>query len=309
MRSGAIAFRPNWPNDKVAPEVATPWIRPLCAFRNFVFFGCIMAYALKPFLFRSSSVATRPRSVAFGHLLVLGHRVVLKDFALEDPDLDAAGAERGERGRHSVIDVGAQRVQGNAAFAVPFHARDFRAAEPARAVDPDALGTETHRRLHRALHGAAERDAALELLRDRFGDQRRIELGLADLDDVDDDVGRRDIGDALAQLVDVGALLADHDAGTRRMDRHAALLVRTLDHDSRDRCLLQFLVQDLADLDILVQQLAVFVLAGEPTGIPRPVDAKTQSDWIDLLTHRILPRPVKRSPRPDEQRSSAARMV
>src|SRR5258705_97755 len=190
MRSGAIAFRPNCPNDNVAPEVATPWIRPLCAFRNFVFFGCIMAYALKPSLLRSSSVATRPRIVAFGHLLVLGHRVVLKNFALEDPDLDAAGAERGERGGHAVIDI--------------------------------------------------------------------------------------------------GALLADHDPGTRRMDRHAALLVRTLDHDPGDRRLLQFLVQDLADFDILVQQLAVFVLAGEPTGIPRPVDAETKSDWIDLLTHRSL---------------------
>src|SRR4051795_7374710 len=43
MRSGAIAFSPNWPNDKVAPDVAVPWMRPLCAFRNFVFFGCIMA--------------------------------------------------------------------------------------------------------------------------------------------------------------------------------------------------------------------------------------------------------------------------
>src|SRR6266436_3628613 len=246
MRSGAIAFRPNCPNDNVAPEVATPWIRPLCAFRNFVFFGCIMAYALKPFLFRSSSVATRPRSVALGHLLVLRHRVVLKDFALEDPDLDAAGAERGERGRHAVIDIGAQRG---------------------------------------------------------------VEFRLADFDDVDDDVGRGDIGNALAQLVDVGALLADHDAGTRRVDRHAALLVRTLDHYPGDGRLLQFLVQHLADFDILVQQLAVLVLAGVPTGIPCPVDAETQSDWIDLLTHRSLPRPVRRSPRPDEQRSSAARMV
>ena len=100
-----------------------------------------------------------------------------------------------------------------------------------------------------------------------------------------------DVGDPLAQLVDVGALLADHDAGTRRMDRHAALLVRTLDHDAGDGCLLEFLVQDLADLDVLMQQLAVFVLAGEPTGIPGPVDAQTQSDWIDLLTHRLLPRP------------------
>src|SRR5882672_3591797 len=247
-------------------------------------------HGLRPqtFLFRSSSVATRPRSVALGHLLVLRHRVVLKDFALEDPDLDAAGAERGERGRHAVIDIGAQRVQRHPPFAIPFHAGDFGAAETARAVDTNALGAKTHRRLHRALHRAAERNAALKLLRDRFGDQRGVELRLADFDDVDDDVGRGDIGNALAQLVDVGALLADHDAGTRRVDRHAALLVRTLDHYPGDGRLLQFLVQHLADFDILVQQLAVLVLAGVPTGIPRPVDAETQSDWIDLLTHRSL---------------------
>src|SRR5580692_9713145 len=290
MRSGAIAFRPNWPNDNVAPEVATPWIRPLCAFRNFVFFGCIMALRPQTFSITASGrVATRPRIVALGHFLVLRHRIVLQDFALEDPDLDAAGAERGERGRHAVIDVGAQRMQRHASFAVPFHAGDFGAAETARAVDTNALGAETHRRLHRALHGAAERDAALELLGDRFGDQRGVELRLADFDDVDDDVGGGDVGDALAQLVDVGALLADHDAGARRVDRHAALLVRTLDHDPGDGSLLELLVQDLADLDILVQQLAVLVLAGEPTGIPRPVDAETQPDWIDLLTHFILP--------------------
>src|SRR6201746_1340496 len=158
MRSGAIAFRPNCPNDNVAPEVATPWIRPLCAFRNFVFFGCIMAYALKPSVLRSSSVATRPRGVALGHFLVLGHRIVLEDFTLEDPDLDTAGAERGERGRHAVIDIGAQRVQRHPPLAVPFHARDFGAAETARAVGTSPPGAKTHRRLHPALHGAGEGD-------------------------------------------------------------------------------------------------------------------------------------------------------
>src|SRR5258708_7649631 len=144
-----------------------------------------MAYALKPSLFRSSGVATRPRSVALGHLLVLGHRVMLEDFALEDPDLDAAGAERGERGRNSVIDIGAQRVQRHPPFAIPFHPRDFGAAETARAVDTDALGAKTHRRLHCALHGAAERDAALELLGDRLRNRLGVGLGLADFDDVD----------------------------------------------------------------------------------------------------------------------------
>src|SRR5256885_436625 len=266
-------------------------MRPLCAFRNFVFFGCIMALRPQTFPNVSSGVAARPRSVALGHLLVLRHRIVLEDFALEDPDLDTAGAEGGERGGNAVIDVGAQRVQRHATFAVPLHARDFSAAETARAVDTNAFGAETHRRLHRPLHGAAESDAALELLRNRFGDQGGVEFGLADFDDVDDDVGSRDVGNPLAQLVDVGALLADHDARTRRMDRDAAFLVRTLDHDAGNRGLLEFLVQDLADLHVLMQQLAVLVLAGEPTGIPRAVDAETQSDWIDFLAHRLLPRP------------------
>src|SRR4029077_18766983 len=216
MRSGAIAFRPNCPNDNVAPEVATPWIRPLCAFRNLVFFGCIMALSPQTFSNASSRVAARPRTLALGHLLVLRHRIVLEDLALEDPDLDAAGAEGGERGGDAVVDIGAQRVQRHPALAVPLHARDFRATQPTRAVDTDALGAETHRRLHRALHGAAERDAALELLRDRFGDQGGIEFGLADFHDVDDDVGGGNVGNLLAQLVDVGALLADHDAGARR---------------------------------------------------------------------------------------------
>src|SRR4051812_48745800 len=209
MRSGAIAFRPNCPNDNVAPEVATPWIRPLCAFRNFVFFGCIMALSPQTFSTASRRVAARTGIVAFGHLLVLSHRIVLEDFALENPDLDAAGAERGERGRYPVIDVGAQRVQRHPAFAIPLHARDFGAAETARAVDTNAFGAETHRRLHRALHRAAERDAAFKLLRDRFGDQRGVELRLADFDDVDDHIGVGDTGDTLAQLVDVGTLLAD----------------------------------------------------------------------------------------------------
>src|SRR5205814_9774812 len=129
-------------------------------------------------------VAARTPRLAFGHLLVLRHRVVLHDLALEDPDLDAAGAVSREAGGDAVVDIGAQRMQRHAAFAIPFHARDFGAAETARAVDTNALGAKTHRRLHRALHGAPERDTALELLRDRFGDQRGVEFGLANFDDV-----------------------------------------------------------------------------------------------------------------------------
>ena len=41
----------------------------------------------------------------------------------------------------------------------------------------------------------------------------RVELRLADFDDVDDDIAVGELGNRLAQLLDVGALLADHNAG------------------------------------------------------------------------------------------------
>jgi len=80
-------------------------------------------------------------------------------------------------------------------------------------------------------------------------------------------------------------LLANHHARARRVDGDAALLMRPLDHDARHRRLLELLHQLFADLDVLVQQVAVLVLAGEPARVPGAVDADAQPDRIDFLTH------------------------
>src|SRR5690606_27044745 len=97
----------------------------------------------------------------------------------------------------------------------------------------DALGAQAHGRLHGALHGAAEGDPAFQLLRDVLGDQLGVGFRLADLDDVQVNLAFGAGRDVLAQLLDVSALLADHDARAGGVDRHAALLVRTLDDDAR----------------------------------------------------------------------------
>ncbi len=94
-----------------------------------------------------------------------------ENLALEDPHLDAAHAVGGVRFGFGIIDVAAQRVQRNAAFTIPFGARDLGAAETAGAGDADALGAETQSRLNGALHGAAEGDTALELVGDALGDE------------------------------------------------------------------------------------------------------------------------------------------
>src|SRR5690606_31756615 len=82
-----------------------------------------------------------------GPALVLRHRVVLEDLALEDPHLHTDDAVRRLGLDEAVVDVGAQGVQRHAAFAVPFHPRDLGAAETARHVDADALGAQAHGRL------------------------------------------------------------------------------------------------------------------------------------------------------------------
>src|SRR5262245_4955002 len=219
--------------------------------------------------------------------LVVRHGVVRHDLALEHPDLDPAGAEGGEGRGGAVVDVGAQRVQRHAALAVPFHAGDFRAAQAARAVDADALGAEPHGRLHGALHGAAEGDAALELLGDVLGDQRGVDLGLADLDDVQRHLALGHLGEVGAQLLDVGALLADHHARTGGMDGDAGALGRTFDDDLGHARLGQPLAQHLADVDVLMEHLGIFAALGVPAGIPGPVDAEPEADGIDLLTHYL----------------------
>src|SRR5262249_18354419 len=174
----------------------------------------------------------------------------------------------------------------HSALAIPLHARDLGAAEAPRTVDADAARAQSHRRLHGTLHGAAKGNPALELLCNRFGDELSIELRLANLNDVDNDVRLRKLGDFFAQLLDVRALLADDDARARRLNGDPALLVRPLDHDLRHRGLLKILHQLLADLHILMQQLAVLVLARVPARVPGTVDAEPQADRIDLLTHR-----------------------
>src|SRR5579883_696057 len=151
---------------------------------------------------RLCRVPARPTSIAFGHFLVLRHRIVLHDLTFEDPDLHAAGTVGSECGSDAVIDVGAERVQWHPALAIPFHARDFGAAKPAGAVDADAAGAKPHCRLHGTLHGAAEGDAALELLRNGFGDKLLIELRLANFDNINNHVAVGELGDLAAQLLD-----------------------------------------------------------------------------------------------------------
>ena len=72
------------------------------------------------------------------------------------------------------------------------------------------------------------------MLGDRLGDERRVDLRLAHLDNAEVHLRGGEAREFLMQLLDVGALLADEHAGPCRVHRDAALLVWALDHDLGD---------------------------------------------------------------------------
>src|SRR6267142_1168405 len=222
-----------------------------------------------------------------------GCMALRQHLALVDPDLDADHAVGGLRLAQTVIDVGAQRVQRYAAFAIPLGARDLDAVQAAGAHDLDALGAQPHGVLHRALHRAAEHDALLELLRDRVGDQLRVDLGLADLLDVHVHLlHAHDAAQLGLERLDLLALLADHHARPRREDGDARVLGGALDQHAADRGVRQLLLEEVAHLDVLGQHRREVAAVRVPLRAPVAVDREPEADRIDLLTHKFFQSPT-----------------
>src|SRR5437762_4339414 len=130
-----MAFRPYSPKLTLAPMVATPLLRPFCSLRYFLLAGCNILHS------RAARTLRRFRRRGGCRRL----RVVRQHLALEYPYLDADHAIRRACFGEPVVDVGAQRVERHATFAIPLGARDLDAVQASRAHDLDALRAQPHR--------------------------------------------------------------------------------------------------------------------------------------------------------------------
>ena len=207
-----------------------------------------------------------------------------RDVALVDPDLDADPAERRPGLVEAVVDVRAQRVQGDAALAVELRARHLRATETTGALHPDALGAGLHRRLHRLAHGAAERHPAGQLLGDPLGHQLGVHLGVLDLEDVQLDLLAGELLEVAADAVGLGAATADDDAGTGRVDVHADPVTGALDLHLGDPGALHALAHHASDGHVFLDVVLVH-LVGVPPALEVGGDAEPEPVRVDLLAH------------------------
>jgi hypothetical protein len=115
-----------------------------------------------------------------------------------------------------------------------------------------------------------------------------VELGALDLDDVDADLTLVDLGDLLevsAEDVDLGALLADDDAGACGVDGDLHLVASALDLDTGECCTCEALLEVLADGEVVAKSLGIVLLIGVPTGTPLLGDAEAEAGRLNLLSH------------------------
>jgi len=78
---------------------------------------------------------------------------------------------------------------------------------------------------------------------------------------------------------------ADDHARTRGVDRHAALLVRTLDDHTGNASLLALFLDEFADCEVFKQQIAIVLGICVPAAVPGAIDLKTHADRIDFMSH------------------------
>src|ERR1700736_2694500 len=111
-------------------------------------------------------------------------------------------------------------MQWDAPLAILLRTRNLATIEAARNADLHAQRSTAHRAHHRTLHRATEHHALFDLLRNAVCNELRIEFGLPDLGNVQTHVAdshSEQLRRFQPQLLDVLALLADHDAGTGRV--------------------------------------------------------------------------------------------
>ena len=171
---------------------------------------------------------------------------------------------------------------------IGFASGDLGAAQTAAAGALDALGAQTGRALDGLLHCTAEGDTLLELRGNVLCDELCVQVGAADLNDVEGN-GLAKLGfDLLTQDFDLRAALADDDTGAGAVDADLDLGVVAFNFDLGDAGGVEGGLQILTDVVVLDDQIADLILTGIPTRVPIFNYADAQSMGINFLSHSNL---------------------
>ena len=169
------------------------------------------------------------------------------------------------------------------------NAGDLAAAQTSGAAALDALGASAHGAGHGILHSAAVRNTLLQLLGDVLSHKLSVHIGVADLNDVQLDLLADHLLHSQTILLDLLTALADDNTGTGAVQVDGNGVIAALDLDLGNAGTVQGLLEILADLLILDDQVADLLFTGIPTGIPVFDDADPKAMGIYFLSHKLSP--------------------
>src|SRR5581483_8406841 len=232
--------------------------------------------------------------------------------AFVNPDLHADLTICGQSFGLGEINVGAQSLQRDTAFAQPHIARHFRAPQATTYHDLDSLCALANRLLNGALHGAAISNAAFQLIGHILGNQHRVGIRRTDFFDVKINLFPNQCFEGNANLLHALAFASDQDAGLGSMDGNPNLAGKAFNIYAGDAGLSvqnhfrQFLAQfadfgvhcrpalgrathqQITNGKILMQLLAIGLAFCEPASMPGLIDAKTHTNRMYFATHKFF---------------------
>ena len=210
----------------------------------------------------------------------------MEDFAGIAPDLYADAAVGGLCLFEAVVDVGTESLKRNGSLVIRFLSGDFGTAYAAGNLNFDTLCAELHGTADSHFHGSAEGSSLFELCRDAGGDELSVQVGVLDLNNVDDDRTAELLLTNFFELVDFCAAAADNDTGLCAVDKDADALCGSFDFDLRNTGRLKELQKVLTKIVVLNEGIAEILVLGEPTGVPVFDDARTQTVGISSQSHK-----------------------
>src|SRR4029077_6068428 len=230
------------------------------------------------------------RDAGVGRLLGGGRRVrrrLGREVAGIDPGRNANPSKRRLGFSLAEVDVGLQRVERDATFAVPLHAGHLRATETPANSDLHPLRAGAHRLHQRLLDGTPEGDTLLELGRDVLGYQLGAELRLLDLLDRHPDPLAGGLLQLVTELIDARPALADHDARLGGVQRDRQRRRRALGLDAGNAGILEAGHQHPAETDVLEQQRLLLLVRNKPLPLPVTVDAQPEAVRVNFMSHYL----------------------
>ena len=138
-------------------------------------------------------------------------------------------------------------------------------------------------------HGSPKTDPTFELDRHIFGYQLRIQFRTSYFYDIDLYLRiRTDLRDIIRHTLDLRTFPANHQPGTRRVQRDTNTVPCSLNNHLGESCKLKATTQVLTHSEILMKFFTVVIAFSVPLGAPITIDNESESDGIYFLSHSFF---------------------